>query len=210
MLIDFIKTSNFRCERLYLYQGRNWSNTSTQRSFRGNSPTWIAREEPLEGKSLPTVFHLWFCIFLEHVQAVRSSDNRVLKVEGTNHWRARLKFETLVKVKSYLSFLSANRGDLWGSGSVAISFLTSALGECEWPASRPGRFNAEKRAIDTYWIGMWLGPGAGLDAVEKRNLLTLPGIEFRLLSPSRILVTVLTKVFEVEHSVRAHGIVMVT
>jgi hypothetical protein len=53
--------------------------------------------------------------------------------------------------------------------------LTSALIGGEWSASRPGRFTPP----DTHWIGGWVGPRAGLDDVEKRKLLTLPGLELR-------------------------------
>jgi hypothetical protein len=56
-------------------------------------------------------------------------------------------------------------------------FLTSALGGGEWSASRPGCFTPGERAPSTYWIGGWVGPRAGLDDVEKRKFLTLPGIE---------------------------------
>jgi hypothetical protein len=33
----------------------------------------------------------------------------------------------------------------------------------------------------THWIGGWVDPRAGLDDVEKRNHLTLPGLELRSL-----------------------------
>jgi hypothetical protein len=29
----------------------------------------------------------------------------------------------------------------------------------------------------TYWIGGWVGPRAGQDAMEKRKFLSLPGLE---------------------------------
>jgi hypothetical protein len=41
-----------------------------------------------------------------------------------------------------------------------------------------------KEPIGIHWIGGWVGPGAELDAVEKREILLLPGIEPRLSSPS--------------------------
>jgi hypothetical protein len=44
--------------------------------------------------------------------------------------------------------------------------LTSALAGGEWPASRPCRFTPGERAPGAHWIGGWLDPGAGLDAVE--------------------------------------------
>jgi hypothetical protein len=53
-------------------------------------------------------------------------------------------------------------------------FLTSALFWGEWPASRFYRFNP-----GTYWRGGWFGPRTSLDVVERRNILTLPGLELR-------------------------------
>jgi Rad3-related DNA helicase len=50
--------------------------------------------------------------------------------------------------------------------------LTSALDGGEWSASRPGRFTS-----GTLSIGGWVDPRAGLDEVEKRKFLTLPGLE---------------------------------
>jgi hypothetical protein len=58
-------------------------------------------------------------------------------------------------------------------------FLTSALAGGEWSASRPGRFTPGEKAPGTHWIGGWVGPRAGLDDVEKRKFLTLPGLELR-------------------------------
>jgi hypothetical protein len=58
-------------------------------------------------------------------------------------------------------------------------FLTSAPVGGEWSASRPGRFTPGERAPGTHWIGGWVGPRAGLDNVEKRKFLTIPGLEIR-------------------------------
>jgi hypothetical protein len=57
-------------------------------------------------------------------------------------------------------------------------FLTSAL-VGEWSASRLGRLTPEERAPRTHLIGGWMGPTAGLDDMEKRKLLTLPGLDLR-------------------------------
>jgi hypothetical protein len=59
--------------------------------------------------------------------------------------------------------------------------LTSALVEGEW-TSRPGRFTPRERTPGTHWIGGWVNPRAGLDDVEKRKFLTLPGLELQPLS----------------------------
>jgi hypothetical protein len=46
-------------------------------------------------------------------------------------------------------------------------FLTSALVGGEWSASHLGYFTPGERAPSTHWIGDWVGPGAGLDNMEK-------------------------------------------
>jgi hypothetical protein len=48
-----------------------------------------------------------------------------------------------------------------GCGGIAPSFLISALSECEWLASRLGRF-----AHGTRWIAGCVSPRPGLEAVE--------------------------------------------
>jgi hypothetical protein len=55
--------------------------------------------------------------------------------------------------------------------------LTSALAGGEWSPSYPCRFTPGERAPGTHWIGGWMGARAGLDDVEKRQFLTLPGLE---------------------------------
>jgi hypothetical protein len=56
-------------------------------------------------------------------------------------------------------------------------FLTSALVGGEWSTSRPGRF--VERAPSTHRTGGWVDLRAGLDDLEKRIFLTLPGLELR-------------------------------
>jgi hypothetical protein len=53
--------------------------------------------------------------------------------------------------------------------------LTSALDGGKWSASRSGCFKPERKAPGTHWIGGWVGPRTGLDEVERRKFLTLPG-----------------------------------
>jgi hypothetical protein len=59
-------------------------------------------------------------------------------------------------------------------------FLTSALvgGECS--ASPTCRFNPGERALCILWTGGWLVTRDGLDYVEMRKFLTLPGLELQL------------------------------
>jgi hypothetical protein len=58
-------------------------------------------------------------------------------------------------------------------------FFTSALAGDEWSASRPCRFSPGERTPGTHWIGGWVDPRAGMEDVEKRNILTLSGLELR-------------------------------
>jgi hypothetical protein len=53
------------------------------------------------------------------------------------------------------------------------AFLTLALDGDEWLASQPGRLNPRERAPGAHWIGGWLDPRVGLDAIanRKENLL---------------------------------------
>jgi hypothetical protein len=65
-------------------------------------------------------------------------------------------------------------------------FLTSALAGGESSASCPGPFSPVETAPGTHWIGGWVGPRAGLDDVENRKFLTIPGLELRSLGhPAR-------------------------
>jgi hypothetical protein len=48
--------------------------------------------------------------------------------------------------------------------------LTSALDGGEWSASRLGRFIPRGRAPGNHWVGGWVSPKAGLDAVVKRKI----------------------------------------
>jgi hypothetical protein len=59
---------------------------------------------------------------------------------------------------------------MYGGAEIQLhAFLTSALDGSEWSASRIGRFTPGKEAPGTQWLGGWVGPRAGLDAVTKRR-----------------------------------------
>jgi hypothetical protein len=77
----------------------------------------------------------------------------------------------VVKVKLSLCLISLS---IWGSRGIAPPFLPSALDGGEWSASRPCRFTPGERAPGTHWIGGWVGPGAGLDAEDKRKIVHCP------------------------------------
>jgi hypothetical protein len=70
---------------------------------------------------------------------------------------------------NFLLYILYRHEVVWGSGGIASPFLTSALDGGEWSASRLGRFTSKGRAPNIHCIGGWVGPGAGLDAVELRQ-----------------------------------------
>jgi hypothetical protein len=78
---------------------------------------------------------------------------------------------------------SLHHEDVWVSGGIAPRILNLARSGGEWLASHYGHFIPEERAHSIRWIGGWVSPGAGVDAVVKRKSLALPGIERRYPSP---------------------------
>jgi hypothetical protein len=64
-------------------------------------------------------------------------------------------------------------------GGIDPCFLDLGTSWTEWSASRPGRFTPGESVPVTKWIGGWVGRRAGLDDVEERKFLTLPGLELR-------------------------------
>jgi hypothetical protein len=55
---------------------------------------------------------------------------------------------------------------MYGSEGIAPPFLTSALDGGEWSISSPGCFTPRERAPVVHWVGGWMGPRAGRDAVD--------------------------------------------
>jgi hypothetical protein len=53
------------------------------------------------------------------------------------------------------------------------SYLTSALDGGEWLASRPGHFTPREKGPGIRWMGGWVGPRAGLDAVVRKKIPNL-------------------------------------
>jgi hypothetical protein len=58
----------------------------------------------------------------------------------------------------------------WGVKVYLHAFLMLALDADELSASCPGRFTPREEAPGSHWIGGWVGPRAGLDAVVKRKI----------------------------------------
>jgi hypothetical protein len=91
----------------------------------------------------------------------------------------------LQKVKLSLCLINYAPGHEkeWGSGGIAPPFLISAPDGDEWSAPRPCRFTSGEGTHGTHWIGGWVGLRVGLEGVENRKILPLPGTEPRSSSP---------------------------
>jgi hypothetical protein len=75
-----------------------------------------------------------------------------------------------LKVKLSLCFNWPPRHEgVLESGVYLHAFLTSALDGGGWSASSPGRFTSRERAAGNHWIGGWVDPRVGLDAVVQRK-----------------------------------------
>jgi hypothetical protein len=90
------------------------------------------------------------------------------------------------KVVPVLNELSTTPWKRMGSGCIDPHFLDLGT-SWRWAVnSRPGRFTPRERAPGVHWIGGWLDPRAGVDDVEKRKFLILPGLELQPLGrPAR-------------------------
>jgi hypothetical protein len=98
-------------------------------------------------------------------------------IQISMHW---VGFEPMIsafeRVKTFHA-LDRAATVIGGSGYVIQIYLTSALVRGEWSASRSCRFTP---GVTTHWIGSWVDLSAGLDDVEKRKFLILPGLELFL------------------------------
>jgi hypothetical protein len=75
----------------------------------------------------------------------------------------------LKKVKLSLYSIKHYAVKTYGGVDVNIHvFMPSALGRGEWSVSRRGRFTPRERTPGTHWIGGWVCPRAGLNAVKRR------------------------------------------
>jgi hypothetical protein len=89
----------------------------------------------------------------------------------------------LIKVKAKTGEVVPMPLGEW-SGVIAPSFFTSALDGGEQSASRLGHFTSGETAPGTHWLGGWMGPRIGLDAVALRKIFC-PYRELDTLRPAR-------------------------
>jgi hypothetical protein len=62
---------------------------------------------------------------------------------------------------------------------LQASLLLTLYGKKQW-YSQPGRFILEEKSSATHSVCGWVGPKACLSALEKVKLLSVPGIEPRI------------------------------
>jgi len=71
----------------------------------------------------------------------------------------------------------------YGGVEDSSTHLSSALDGGDWSVSHSCRFTPSERAPGTHWIGVWVGPRAGLDAVVKRNIPASAGNRTPVVQP---------------------------
>jgi hypothetical protein len=74
-----------------------------------------------------------------------------------------------VKLSLWLTKSSVYHETYWGVGVWIHEFLTWAVVGSEYSASSHYRFTPKEKARGTHRIGVWVGPRAGLDDVERRK-----------------------------------------
>jgi hypothetical protein len=65
------------------------------------------------------------------------------------------------------------------TGGIASPFLPSVKEGGEWSASCSSCFTPEETARDTHCTGGWVDPRESVDAVKKRKIIPLLGIDFQ-------------------------------
>jgi hypothetical protein len=86
-----------------------------------------------------------------------------------------LRYKGKVKLSLCLTNYALCHEGVWWRGCIAPHILD--LGTIwRWVMS----FTSQPLYPDTHWTGGWVGPRTGLDDVEKRKFLILPGLELRL------------------------------
>jgi hypothetical protein len=83
-----------------------------------------------------------------------------LRISADSHMKRLFAYEcvtALLRVKMSLCLVnySPRHEDIWGSGYIFPPFLTAALDEGDWLATRPSRFTPEE--IPLYALDRWLG-----------------------------------------------------
>jgi hypothetical protein len=88
------------------------------------------------------------------------------------------------KVVPVLNYKHHATKTYWGMEIKLHAFLTSALAEDEWSTLRSGLFTPRETASGTHWIGGWVSPRTGMDAVARKKILhPLPELEPPIIQP---------------------------
>jgi hypothetical protein len=93
----------------------------------------------------------------------------LMVVHLINYLKRNKKFKVTPSFSAKLSLWCQNCTGGGGSGVKFRSFLTPTLDSGGLSASHSGHFTPEERVYCTPWIGGWMGPTAGQDAVKRQN-----------------------------------------
>jgi hypothetical protein len=89
---------------------------------------------------------------------------------------------------------------VWASGCIDPRSLNLAT-SWRWVVSFMSRplYPRGPPPPTTHWIGGWVGPRTGLDGMEKKKFLSLPGLELRPLHRKKLCIVLDSVFWEISH-----------
>jgi hypothetical protein len=113
----------------------------------------------------------YVCMYIYRESSKRRNKTNMAPEKSTQRPNTTLPqdIQSSIGTKSFLAEHHAMKA-YWESGGIDLRILASARDGGEWSVSRSSRFTPRKSAPGTHWIGGWVGPRAGLDAVVKRKV----------------------------------------
>jgi hypothetical protein len=144
---------------------------------RQSAHIWRWGSQPYAPTTLYPQEDSWCSSLLE----AESTPRAIVRLEGLGQLKNLMTLSGIEgkykKLKLFLSLIcyALCHEDICGSVGIAPPFLNSVLDGGEYSASRPSLFTPGETDTGTHWIGGWVGPRVGLEAVDKS--LVLSGIE---------------------------------
>jgi hypothetical protein len=154
--------------------------TNCRSSYWAHKHVWISTPlTPSAHKDEPRPSVLLWCKFSAPPPCIDTSSHRVQWCQQSYLAPSAGKGK-VVHLLNYSSTMPWRHMGEWRYSSTIFDLGT------RWLASCPGRFTSGEIAPRTHWIEGWVGPRAGLDAVEKRKILPCRELNLGLAIPTKL------------------------